>query len=113
MGYAVDILFHLVPLTILLGVLVTALKNVDREKILFMCILVVSLIEPVYQYLLTPAIGKPLWLEIFDGTRLFLFSIVQLNILKRYDFISMYSFRLVYYLLWHILWGSIKLLILF
>lgn len=113
MGYVVDILFHVVPLTLLLVVLLRVFKNVDRERILFVCILIVSIIEPVYQYMFIPSIGKPLWLDIFDGTRLFLFSFVQLNILKRYDFISMYSFRLVYYLLWHILWGSIRLLILF
>lgn len=113
MGYVVEILFHIVPLTILMGILVKALKNVDREKIIFACILIVSILEPVYQYLLVPSIGKPLWLDIFDGGRLFLFSYVQLNIFKRYDFISMYSFRLVYYLLWHILWGSIRLLVLF
>lgn len=113
MGYVVDILFHIVPLTLLMGVLVTVFKNADREKILFACILIVSIIEPIYQYMFVPSIGKPLWLDIFDGTRLFLFSFVQLNILKRYDFISMYSFRIVYYLLWHIIWGSIRLLILF
>ena len=113
MGYVVEILFHMTPLIILLGVLVTMFKNADREKILFVCIMIVSLIEPVFQYMFDSTIGKPLLLEIFDGTRLFLFSVVQLYILKRYDFISMYSFRLVYYLLWHILWGSIRLLILF
>lgn len=113
MGYVVEILFHIVPLTILMGVLVTTLKDMDREKIVFACILIISILEPVYQYMLDPSIGKPLWLDIFDGTRLFLFSYVQLNIFKRYDFISMYSFRLVYYLLWHIVWGSIRLLILF
>jgi len=113
MGYVVDVLFHVVPLTILLSVLVVLFKNVDREKILFACILIVSLIEPVYQYMFDPSIGKPLWIDLFDGTRLFLFSSVQLYIFKRYDFISMYSFRIVYYLLWHILWGSIRLLILF
>jgi hypothetical protein len=113
MGYVVEILFHIFPLIILLGVLVTVFKNADPEKVLFVCIVIVSLIEPVFQYMFDPSIGKPLWLEIFDGTRLFFFSLVQLYILKRYDFISMYSFRLVYYLLWHILWGSIRLLILF
>jgi hypothetical protein len=113
MGYVVEILFHIIPLTILLGVLVTIFKNADREKILFACILIVSLLEPIYQGMLDPSIGKPLWLDLFDGTRLFLFSFVQLNILKRYDFVSMYSFRIVYYLLWHILWGSIRLLVLF
>lgn len=113
MGFVVEILFHMGPLILLLSVLVKVFKNVDREKILFASILMVSLIEPVFQYLFVPSVGKPLWLDVFDGTRLFLFSFVQLNILKRYDFISMYSFRLVYYLLWHILWGSIRLLVLF
>jgi len=113
MGYVVDILFHVVPLTLLLIPLVALTKNVSRERIIFACILIVSLIEPIYQYMFDSSIGQPLWIDLFDGFRLFSFSFIQLYIFKRYDFVSMYSFRIVYYMLWHILWGSIRLLILF
>jgi hypothetical protein len=31
----------------------------------------------------------------------------------RYGFLSMYAFRLVYYLHWHIVWGYLRLQLLF
>lgn len=37
----------------------------------------------------------------------------RLALFKRYDFVTMYTFRLVYYLLWHIVWGVIRLRLLF
>ena len=37
----------------------------------------------------------------------------ELLIFKRYDFIAMYAFRLVYYLIWHIVWGYARLRSLF
>ena len=40
-------------------------------------------------------------------------QLAQLLIFKKYDFNSMYAFRLVYYLFWHIGWGHLRLRLLF
>ncbi|MCB9291467.1 MAG: hypothetical protein H6560_29470 [Lewinellaceae bacterium] len=40
---------------------------------------------------------------------IFLINLIQLWLFKRYDFVSMYTFRLVYYLIWHIGWGWVRL----
>ena len=38
---------------------------------------------------------------------------LQLYVLRRFDFASMYTFRLIYYGYWHIAWGVIRLEVLF
>jgi len=111
MGFVVEILFHTLPLTLLLLLLTSLFKNADSEKIILVCILLISILEPIYQAGFSA--GHPLWIMVIDGIRLFFFSLVQLNIFKRYDFASMYSFRLVYYFIWHIIWGTLRLPILF
>jgi hypothetical protein len=110
-GFVVEILFHILPLALLLLLFTSLFKNANRERIILACIFIIAIIEPVYQIRFIG--GQPLWIVASEIIRLFLFSFVQLNIFKRYDFVSMYSFRLVYYFLWHILWGSIRLTILF
>jgi hypothetical protein len=37
------------------------------------------------------------------------FTLVELNMFRRYDFVSMYAFRVVFYLWWHVIWGSVRL----
>jgi hypothetical protein len=34
-------------------------------------------------------------------------------VFRRYDFVTMYSFRLFYYAYWHIAWGVIRLRVFF
>jgi hypothetical protein len=111
MGFVVEILFHTLPLALLLLLFTSLFKNADRERIILACIFIIAIIEPVYQTGFVR--DHPMWIVVSEVIRLFLFSLVQLNIFKRYDFVSMYSFRLVYYFIWHILWGTIRLIILF
>ncbi len=111
-GFFVEILFHTLPLSILLISLTSIFKNISQEKIIWICILIVSLLEPVYQTM--PMFSRrPLWAAVIVLLNLFLFNLSQLFIFKRYDFISMYSFRLAYYLIWHIVWGYMRLKLLF
>ena len=54
--------------------------------------------------------GKPFsWAETYLGLHVFAFNLLQLYIFRRYDFASLYSLRLVYYLYWHILWSTLRL----
>lgn len=111
-AYVVEVLFHLLPLSVLLILLTSIFNKVDQNKVLWFCIPIVSLLEQAYQTI--GFIGQyPLWTVIYVGLHVFLFNVVQLSIFKRYDFISMYSFRLVYYILWHMVWGYARLQVLF
>ena len=113
-GFFAEIFFHVLPLTVLLVTLNSILKNVNFEAIVLICILLVALMEPIYQVLyMASAKQFPLWAVIVVGIHIFLISFCQLLIFRKYDFISMYSFRLVYYLFWHIGWGYVRLSLLF
>lgn len=101
MGFFVEILFHVLPLSVLLISLTSIFKNISYKNIIWICILVVSLLEPTYQTIFMGS-SSPLWAVIIIWLNLFFFNFSQLLIFKRYDFISMYSFRLVYYMIWHI-----------
>jgi hypothetical protein len=110
-GFLVEILFHVLPLSLLLVIVTAVFRNVGHRKILLACIFIVSLLEPVYQATLMILPGDfPLWASAIIFFNLVLFNLTQLFIFKRYDFVSMYSFRIFYYLLWHIGWGHVRLI---
>lgn len=111
-GFFVEILFHILPLSLFLIFLTSIFKNISNEKIIWICILIVSILEPIYQTM-TMFSSSPLWTTVIVLFNLFLFNLAQLLIFKRYDFISMYSFRIVYYMIWHIVWGFVRLKLLF
>lgn len=111
--FLVQILFHILPLTLLLIVLTATFKNASHRHIVWICILVVALLEPVYQTVMGFSSPIPLWAVAYVSIHVFIINLAELIIFKRYDFISMYAFRLVYYLLWHIGWGYFRLQILF
>ncbi len=113
MGFVVDIVFHVLPLAILLLVLTSPPLNISFEKAVLPCILVVAVLEPVYQTLLGFSSPQPLWTNLFVAANIFLINLTQLLLFRRYDFVSMYTFRLAYYLLWHIIWGYARLKLLF
>jgi hypothetical protein len=53
------------------------------------------------------------WAAAYVFLNVWVINMVQLALFKRYDFVSMYAFRLMYYLLWHIAWGHARLGLLF
>jgi hypothetical protein len=111
-GFFAEILFHVLPLTLLLFTLTSLFRNVRHGNILWISILIVALLEPVYQTIWMDGRYPP-WAVAYVGLHVFLINLFQLVIFKRYDFISMYFFRLVYYLFWHIGWGYLRLRVLF
>ena len=109
MGYVVEVLFHLAPLTLFLFLLVSFFPRVDYEKIIWPYFLVIAALEPTFQVYFFLPDQPPLWTVFFLWIHLFLFDGTQLYLFKRYDFLSMFTFRLVYYLVWHIVWGQVRL----
>jgi hypothetical protein len=111
-GFVVEVLFHMLPLALLLFIL-TSVFNLNFEKVIWPCILVVALLEPIFQTVLGFSRPYPTWVTVCVFTNILLINLFQLSIFKCYDFISMYSFRLVYYAIWHIVWGQMRLSLLF
>ena len=109
-AFFVEIFFHVFPLTVFITVLSAILKNSNFNTIVWISILIISIAEPIYQVLnMVSSKDFPVWAVAYVGLHIFLINFFQLLIFKKYDFISMYSFRLVYYLFWHIGWGYLRL----
>ena len=109
MGFLVEIVFHVVPFALLL-IVSLIFKTTIHQKLLWVTICVVALLEPTYQIYMD---AYPVWAMIVVWINLFLFNVLQLFVFTRYDFVSMYALRLVYYLFWHVIWGSLRLEIIF
>ena len=112
-GFVAEIVFHVLPLTLLLFLLTTLFKGLTFEQLIWPCVFIVALLEPIFQTSFSLSEGYPWTAVIFIALHNFLFNFIQLTLFKQYDFVTMYSFRLVYYLLWHIIWGVIRLQLLF
>ncbi len=112
-GFVVEIVFHVLPLTLLLFLLTSLSRKLAFEKIVWPCIVLISVAEPVFQALLSASNHYPLWADLYVGFHIFLINLIQLWLFKGYGFVSMYAFRLAYYLIWHIGWGWLRLEVVF
>ncbi|MBD3255468.1 MAG: hypothetical protein GF383_10265 [Candidatus Lokiarchaeota archaeon] len=113
-AFAVEVLFHLIPFALLLIALTKVFHDTDRNKTMQISIALGSFIEPIYQMIIAFPEGFPLWNIIyFFGIHLVLFNVIQLNLFRHYGFLSMFLFRLIYYAIWHIIWGYFRLVLFF
>ena len=110
-GLLVEILFHVIPLALILFPLRFVFKTVNSSKLSWLAIIIVSSLEPTYQiaYLRDDA----MIFIIAVWVNLYLFNLTQLYFFKTADFITMFGIRLLYYLIWHIAWAEIRLALLF
>lgn len=112
-GFCVEIIFHLLPLSIVILVFSWVLHQTDRTGMLWISIALVSLIEPIFQVISGLSLKLPDWVPFWTGFHVFAINFTQLIIFKRFGFVWTYLFRLTYYAFWHILWGHFRLQILF
>ena len=110
-GFIVEVLFHMVPLFLTLA-FTDRFTELDESRIIY-CVLLVSVLEPVFQLGLGFSVQIPLWATLYIGLNIFFINFVQLVSYRRLDLVSMYTFRLTYYLFWHIIWGNLRLRLLF
>ena len=102
----VELALHLVPI----AVLVAILGPPTAMDVSFWRIAVpVALLEAVLQGIYAPSLGT----AVFSIVQLVVFGLVQVWVFWRFGFMWMLGFRLAYYLMWHILWGVVRLGILF
>lgn len=109
-GYFVDLFFHVSGLALLLIVLRPLARKVSNNRLVWLCIIIAALIEPVLQVIWG---GSLSWISLYTGLSITAFGVVQLFLFRRYGFVTMYSLRLSYYVLWHIVWGYVRLGVLF
>lgn len=112
-GLFAELLFHVLPITLAMVTFGLVFKVSSQRLCLILSLITASLFEPVFQVVfMFDGHYHPLSI-IFVGIHLFLINISQMVIFKRFDFASMLLFRWVYYLIWHVVWGYLRLEILF
>jgi hypothetical protein len=113
MAYVAEISFHALPLSLLLIFLGPLCKKLNPNGLVWLCILLASFLEPIFQLGLEFSQKPFSWADVYVGPHVFAFNLFQMYVFRRYDFVSMYLFRLVYYINWHIVWGYVRLQLLF
>ena len=116
-----EILFHLLPLAALMMAISAFARHGAPESAVWVSLVLVSLLEPSFQVLAAvserPVVGAPQAYDprvvAYDGLHVWAINICQLSIFRRYDFVSMWTFRLVYYAICHVVWGELRLRVLF
>jgi hypothetical protein len=98
-----EVLFHLLPLAVLATL---APKRVPAIWVL----LPVVFVEPAAQVVLG---AGPVLQMTLVFVNVSLISAVQLWLFRRYGFAAMFGLRIAFYLFWHVIWGDIRLSLLF
>jgi hypothetical protein len=107
-----ETIFHVAPVALLMLLGTRIAGYLDRRVLLWACLLTVTLLEPVFQVLAGAADSSP-WVSAYVGAHLLVFNLISVYLFERSGFMSMYTFRLIYYVHWHIVWGALRLRILF
>lgn len=113
MGFVVEIVFHLLPMAMALLVLNYVLPISDVARQFWFAAGIAAALEPAFQIWVGAASEGLTWKSVYLGGHLFLFGLAQLYVLRSFGFVHMFLFRMVYYLHWHILWGTLRLSLLF
>jgi len=106
MGVAAEIAFHLLPLSALL--LALGRRAAGRPSVFWGCAVPIALLEPLFQVAPDLADGSLSAIGVYTAVQVWAFGVAQFAVLRRYGLLSMYSFRVVYYLEWHVLWGALR-----
>ena len=111
-GFLVEVVFHVVPVALVWSAGSALLRPAARDKLVWPCVVGVAVLEPLFQTA-NATEGAPMWVPVAVGLNVFVINVVQLAVFRRYGFAAMLAVRLVYYLLWHVVWGALRLAVMF
>ena len=110
MGFVAQMMLHVAPFAMLLWMLKHLFPAWTENRRVWVSIILTALPEAGFQIGVSSAEGNTAQLlAAFVVAQLFAFGIVELHLFRRFDYVSMYLFRLTYYGYWHILWGSLRM----
>lgn len=113
-GVYVEVTQHLLPVAVLVWLISTLLLRGRAQRQVFWIVAVlVALIEPVGQLAIEAFESYPGHLYIVAGVVIFAANLTQMDLFRRYGFMAMLMFRMGLYLIWHIVWGQVRLELLF
>ncbi len=99
--------FHLLPLSALVGLTRSHFHDLRLTERTWVLVLAAAAVEPVAQAVLGSGLLP------FVVPHVFLIGVVEMLLLRRFGYLPMVAFRLLYYLVWHVLWGHARLELLF
>jgi DNA-binding response OmpR family regulator len=99
--------FHLLPLSALVWLTRSHFHDLRLTERTLALVLAAAAVEPLAQ----AALGS--MLLPFVVPHVFLIGVVEMLLLRRFGYVPMVAFRLLYYLAWHVLWGQARLELLF
>jgi hypothetical protein len=105
-AFLVEILFHVLPLSVALFPLALVRSPKARRLLAFGALAAAALLEPAYQVLKASG-GQAPGTAAFVAVHVAAINVVGLWLFRRYDFLTMYGFRILYYLIWHVAWGGL------
>jgi hypothetical protein len=117
MAFLAEVALHVLPLAVLAT---TAGAVADRwanrvdsgPQAVLAAIVAVALLEAGLQAGSALAGPEPL-AALFVAPHLFVIGVVELLAFRRAGFAALATFRLTYYLVWHVVWGAVRLRVLF
>lgn len=113
-AFLVEIIQHTIPLAIWLGILGRLIFRGNYQKVIFWVgALIVAAFEPISQLGGPFFTGYPPAFYIVGAGTIYAINLFQLYIFRHNGFAPMFVTRLGMYFLWHLIWGAIRLLILF
>lgn len=102
----VEIALHLVPIAVLVAILG---PPTGSDATLWRIAVPVSLVEAGLQAAYATSVGT----SVFSAVHLVVVGVAQVWMFWRFGFVWMLGFRLAYYCLWHLVWGTARLELLF
>jgi hypothetical protein len=110
-GFVAEMAFHVAPLALALLATAPLRRRTGPDRLVWVAFAIAGIVEPTFQVAFA---GEPLsWASAYTWVHVSAIAFLQLYVFLRYDFVSMYSFRLIYYAYWHVIWGTIRLQVLF
>lgn len=103
-AFVAEVGFHILPLALLT---ILTRWRFTRPGRVWAGVLAVASLEAAFQV----SLGSGL--DVFVGVHLFAIGVYELLVFRRFGYIPMIWFRLAYYIIWHVLWGHVRLDLLF
>jgi hypothetical protein len=114
MAIVVELVFHLLPLALVMTVLTKIAGEAAPARASLVAVIAVALLEPTYQAALSVGSrAPPPWPAAFVWVHVYALNLAQLLLFRRHDFVAMVVLRLAYYAIWHVAWGHARLVVLF
>jgi len=113
-AFFVEIVFHLIPILIITEALKPFQGKIQKQNILKIALIIAAVSEPLYHvFQMLNDKYYQTGFVIIIGIHILFINLFQVYLYKRYSFLHMYLFRFCYYMVWHVVWGILRLEIMF